>query len=138
MYTFMMFAAVEEPSTTYTILSTLMQPAVPYYVVINSLLELFVMLFVIFFNWKVDRKRRLYSLTGVGLYLVMRIWTYLVYAETRLDISSHTLSAADVEWFRRTLATDYRPILELVTQAFFILAALVPAHSIRDSEKRGK
>lgn len=138
MYTFMMFAAVEEPSTTYTILSALMQPAVPYYVVINSLLEMFIMLFVIFFNWNVDRKRRIFSLTGVGLYLVMRIWTYLVYAETRLAISSQTLSVADVEWFRRTLATDYRPVLELVTQAFFILAALVPAHSIRDSKKRGQ
>jgi hypothetical protein len=138
MYTFMMFAAVEEPSTTYAILSALMQPAVPYYVVINSLLELFVMLFVVFFNWRVDGKRRTFSLTGVGLYLVMRIWTYLVYAETRLAISTQALSMADVEWFRRTLATDYRPVLELVTQAFFILAALVPAHSIRDSEIRGQ
>ena len=138
MYTFMMFAAVEEPSTTYAILSALMQPAVPYYVVINSLLEMFIMLFVVFFNWNVDGKRRIFSLTGVGLYLVMRIWTYLVYAETRLDISTHTLSAADMEWFRRTLATDYRPVLELVTQAFFILAALVPVRSIREREIRGQ
>jgi hypothetical protein len=68
----------------------------------------------------------------------MRIWTYLVYAETRLDISTHTLSAADVEWFKRTLATDYRPILELVAQAFFILAALVPVRSIREREIRGQ
>lgn len=138
MYSFMMLAAVEEPSTTYAILSALMQPAVPYYVVINSLLELFVMLFVVFFNWRVDGKRRTFSLIGVGLYLAMRLWTYLVYAETRLDISTHTLSAADVEWFKRTLATDYRPILELVAQAFFILAALEPVRSIREREIRGQ
>lgn len=136
MYIFILNAAVEEPSTTYAILSALMQPAVPYYIVINSLLELFIMLLVIFFNWDVDRQRRIFSLTGVGLYLVMRIWTYLVYAETRLDISTQTLSAADVEWFRRTLATDYRPVLELVAQGFFILAALVPVGAARDRERR--
>jgi hypothetical protein len=135
MYEFMMRAAVEEPSTTYAILSALMQPAVPYYIIINSLLELFIMLLVVFFNWDVDRRRRTFSLIGVGLYLVMRIWTYLVYAETRLDISTQTLSAADVEWFKRTLATDFRPILELIAQGFFILAALVPVRLMRDGER---
>ena len=113
-----------------------MQPAVPYYIVINSLLELFIMLLVVFFNWNVDHRRRSFSLIAVGLYLVIRVWTYLVFAETRLDISNQTLSAADVEWFKRTLATDYRPILELITQGFFILAALVPVRSIRDRERR--
>jgi hypothetical protein len=126
MYIFMMSEAVGERSTTYAVLSALMQPAVPYYIVINSLLELFVMLSVVYFNWDADRKRRLYSLVGVGLYLVMRIWTYIVYAETRLDISTHSLSAADVEWFQRTLATDFRPMLVLIIQAFFVLAAFVP------------
>src|SRR5690606_9101597 len=93
MYIAMMLAAVAEPSMTYAGLSALMQPAVPFYIVLNSLLELLVMLLVVFSNWHVDRKRRMYSLIGVGLYLVMRIWTYLVYAEMRLEISTHTLSA---------------------------------------------
>jgi hypothetical protein len=31
----------------------------------------------------------------------MRIWTYLVFAETRLEISQHPLSQADVEWFKQ-------------------------------------
>ena len=135
MYIFMMSEVLDEPSTTYAVLSALMQPSVPFYIIINTTLELFIMLFVVFFNWNVDPKRRVFSLIGVGLYLVMRIWTYLVYAETRLDISTHTLSAADVEWFKRTLATDYRAILELISQSFFILAAMIPARSIRDGEK---
>lgn len=135
MYIFMMSEVLDEPSTTYAVLSALMQPSVPFYIIINTTLELFIMLFVVFFNWNVDRKRRIFSLIGVGLYLMMRIWTYLVYAETRLDISTHTLSAADVEWFKRTLATDYRAILELISQSFFILAAMIPARSTRDNER---
>jgi hypothetical protein len=136
MYGSMMNAVVEEPSTTYDLLSALMQPAIPYYIIINTPLELFIMLLVVFFNWNVDPKRRIFSLIGVGLYLVMRVWTYLVFAETRLDISMHTLSAADVEWFKQTLATDYRGILELISQGFFILAAMIPARSTRDKERR--
>lgn len=136
MYIFMMHAVVQEPSTTYAALSALMQPAVPYFIAINSLLELLIMLLVVFFNWDAGDKRRTLTLIGVGLYLVMRVWTYLVYAETRLDISTHTLSAADVEWFTRTLATDYRPVLVLITQAFFIFAALVPLRPMTDRARR--
>jgi len=138
MYGFMMNAAVEESSNTYALLSALMQPAVPYYIVINTPLELFIMLLVVFFNWNVDPKRRIYCLIGVGLYLVMRIWTYLVYAETRLGISTHALSAADVEWFKQTLTSDYRGILELITQGFFIIAAMIPVRSIRDRERESQ
>ncbi|MCC6167846.1 MAG: hypothetical protein IT329_11515 [Caldilineaceae bacterium] len=126
MYIAMMLAAVDEPSMTYAVLSALMQPAVPFYIVLNSLLELLVMLLVVFSNWQAGRKRRLYSLAGVGLYLVMRIWTYLVYAEMRLEISTHTLSAADVAWFKQTLAADYRPGLVLLILACFVLAAFAP------------
>jgi hypothetical protein len=135
MYIFMMSAVLDEPSMTYAALSALMQPSVPFYIIINTTLELFIMLFVVFFNWNVDPKRRVFSLIGVGLYLVMRIWTYLVYAETRLAISTQTLSASDVEWFKRTLATDYRAILELISQGFFILAIMIPARSTRDRER---
>ena len=135
MYGFMMSAVLDEPSTTYAVLSALMQPAVPYYIVINTPLELFIMLFVVFFNWNVDRKRRIFSLIGVGLYLLMRVWTYLVFAETRLEISTHVLSAADVDWFKRTMATDFRGILELITQGFFVVATMIPVRSTGDKER---
>lgn len=136
MYTFMLNAVLDEPSTTYDILSALMGPAVPYYISINSLLELFVIPFVIYFNWNVDRKRRTFSLIGVVLYLVMRVWTYLIFAETRLEISTQPLSEADVEWFKQTLASDYRVILELIMQIFFILAAFVPALPFSRKDER--
>lgn len=103
-----------------------MKPAVPYYIVINSLMELLIVPFAVFLNWDATPKRRTFILIGVVLYFVIRVWTYLVYAETRLEISEQALTAADVEWFKRTLATDYRVVLELISQAFFILAAFIP------------
>jgi hypothetical protein len=68
----------------------------------------------------------------------MRIWTYLVFAETRLAISTQTLSPADVEWFTRTLATDFRAVLELISQGFFILGAMIPARSNSERERWGQ
>jgi hypothetical protein len=135
-YIFMMNAALDEPSTTYAVLSALMRPAVPYYIVLNSLMELFIIPFVVFFNWDRNPKRRTYVTIGVILFLVMRVWTYLVFAATRLEISERALLPADVEWFKQTLATHYRVILILLTQAFFILAAFIPGKEDGKQENR--
>ncbi len=129
-YTFMMKAALDEPSTTYAVLSAIMKSAVPYYIIINTLMELLVIPFIIFLNWNTNPTRRNYIIIGFATYFVLRIWTYLVFAETRLEISQRTLSAADIEWFKQTLATDYRVILDLFTQVFFILAARVPIKKV--------
>lgn len=126
MYISMMNAALNEPSTTYAVLSALMRPAVPYYIVINTLIEVLLVPFAVFLNWNATPKRRTIILIAVVLYFVMRVWTYLVYAETRLEISERPLTDADVEWFKRTLEADYRVVLILISQAFFILAAFVP------------
>jgi hypothetical protein len=66
-------------------------------------------------------------LIAVVAYLVMRIWTYLVYAETRLEISQQPLTADDVAWFEQTLATDFRIVLLVITFIGFLLATFVPA-----------
>ena len=65
-------------------------------------------------------------LVGVTIYFAMRVWTYHVFAEARLDIARHTLSQVDGEWFKQTLATDFRPVLNVITFICLILAALVP------------
>ena len=56
----------------------------------------------------------------------MRVWTYLVFAEARLDIAQHALSPADVEWFKATLAMDLRVVLNLISYICLVLAALLP------------
>jgi hypothetical protein len=84
---------------------------------------------LVFWNWNTTPTRRTLILIGVATYFAMRIWTYLVYAETRLEISQLTLSAADVAWFKQTLTTDYRFVLHIIAQVCLILAAFVPISS---------
>ena len=104
-----------------------MQPAVPYYIVLNSAMDLLLVALIVFWNWNTGPRRRMLLLIGVIAYFVTRIWTYLVFAETRLKVSQQSLSATDVEGFRATLATDFRVVLEAIAQACSILAAFVPA-----------
>jgi hypothetical protein len=136
MYASLTSAALNEPSMTYAILSALMKPAVPYYIILNTLLELFLVSLIVFGNWDTGPKRKTLILIGVVSYLAMRIWTYLVFAETRLEISTQTLSEADVEWFKRTLATDFRIVLNMLTYVSFLLAAFVPFRSSGDTESK--
>jgi len=127
MYGSMMREALGEPSLTYAVLSALMQPAVPFYIVLNTTMELLLVPLLVFWNWDTSPRRKTLVVVGVIAYLVMRVWTYLVFAETRLDLSQHTLSAADVAWFEQTLATDFRIVLNLTTFTCFLLAAFVAA-----------
>jgi hypothetical protein len=126
MYAAMMTEALREPSTTYAVLSALMQPAVPFFIVLNSALELLLVPLIIFGNRSVVPKRRALILVGVAAYFAMRVWTYLVFAEARLEISQQTLSAADVAWFSQTLAVDFRIVLNAIACAGFLLAAFIP------------
>ena len=126
MYTWMMAAALNEPTTTYAVLSALMWPAVPFYITLNSAMELVLLALLVFWNWDVDARRRAFILVGVALYFAMRVWTYLVFAETRLDIAQHALSPADVEWFKQTLAMDFRVALTVITYVCLVAAALIP------------
>ena len=126
MYACMMVAALNEPSTTCATVSALMWPAVPFYITLNSIMELLIVGFLVFANWHTTPRRRALILLSVIVYFVMRVWTYLVFAEMRLDIARHTLSPADVEWFKSTLAMDFRIVLNLISFICLVLAALAP------------
>jgi hypothetical protein len=137
MYAWMMAAALSEPSTSSTVLSALMWPAVPFYIVLNSAMELFLLSLVVFWNWDTHRRRRMLIVAGVAVYFVMRVWTYLVFAETRLDIASHTLSPDDIEWFRQTLSGDFRIVLNIIVFALLLIAACIPPWRVRENVPRG-
>jgi hypothetical protein len=127
MYGWMMAAALSEPSTTYAVFSALMWPAVPFFITLNSTMEIVLVGLLVFCNWDSDPRRRALIVLGVAAYFVMRMWTYLVFAEPRLDIARHALSPADVEWFKATLAMDWRVVLNLISYICLVLAALLPA-----------
>ncbi len=126
MYIGMMREALAEPSTTYAVLAALMQPAVPFYIILNSAMELFLVALILFWNWRAGDTRRALVLFAAVAYLLMRVWTYLVYAEARLDLSQSPLSPEDVAWFESTLAADFRIVLNVITYVCLLLAAFRP------------
>jgi hypothetical protein len=126
MYGWMMAAAVNEPSTTYAVLSALMWPAVPFFITLNSAMASLIVAFLVLANWHATRRRRALILFSVVVYFAMRVWTYLVFAEARVDIARHALSPADVEWFKLTLSMDFRIALNLISFICLVLAALAP------------
>lgn len=125
MYGLLIEAALREPSTTNATLSALMRPAVPYFIAVNTLMEVLVIPLAVYWNWHVPKRRTLVVI-AVTAYFAMRVWSYLTYAPARLDISTRTLSAAEAEWFKETLKADYRGVLNVITHVAFILAAFVP------------
>jgi hypothetical protein len=113
-----------------------MQPAVPFFITLNTLMELLVISLIVFWNWDTRPNRRTLILIGVLVYFVHRIWTQLVYAEPRLEITLRPLSEADIEWFKQTLAIDYRVVLNSITYVCFLLAAFIPVRLHRSSEEK--
>jgi MFS family permease len=135
-YASMMNGALNDPSLTYSVLSALMQPAVPFYIILNTSMELFLVSLLVFWNWEADPKRRALIVIGVLAYFAMGIWTYLVFAESRLEISQRPLTPADVEWFKHSLAGDFRLVLNNIMYVCPIFAAFLPGHSHRAVEER--
>jgi MFS family permease len=124
----LMGAALNEPSTSYQTLSAMMAPTLPYFIIANNVLELIVAPSVVFVGWRPGRRRTL-LLAAVAGFFVVRIWTYLVYAERRTQTATGPLSADDVQWYKDTLVVDYRPVLLGLILVLFLMAAFLPAHS---------
>lgn len=125
MYVLMMRAAVDAPLA---VLSAMMQPAIPFFIVLNTPLELLLVPGAMFANWHSERRRPL-IVCGALSYYALRIWTYLVYVPARMEIASRSLTPSDVEWFQRSLSVDYRPLLVAVVLTAFTATAFRPETS---------
>jgi hypothetical protein len=104
-----MFAAVlGEPIVTGETLAAMMAPSVPFFVALNSALEL--MLFPVLLALCARRGvRAAVPVAAAAIaYLAMRVWTYAVFAAPRVEMTAAPLAPADIAWFERTLAADYR------------------------------
>lgn len=126
MYMLLFTSVLREPSATYAVLSSLMAPTVPFFIALNGALEILLIPMVIFLNWDAGRRRRLLVVGGSLVFLVHRVWTYLVYAAPRVETGTHPLTATDLEWYTQTLAVDYRVVLNLFIFALLLAAAFVP------------
>jgi hypothetical protein len=118
-------SVLREPSTTHVVLSAMMRPTVPFYIAVNTTIEAVLLPLVLFLNWNTEPARRGILIAAASIYVVQRIWTYVVYAERRLVTGTSPLSETDVEWYKRTLASDYRIILNAIVFVLFAVAAFL-------------
>ena len=121
MYVLLMTAAVTAPLA---VLSAMMQPAIPFFIILNAPLELLVVPGALVSNWRGGRRAPI--AIGAASYYALRVWTYLAYVPRRMAIASRPLTADDMEWFWRSLGVDYRPLLVAVVLVAFTAAAFVP------------
>jgi hypothetical protein len=122
MYGLLMRAAAVAPAE---VLSAMMQPTIPFFIILNTPLELVVVPCAIFANWQNHTRRRLILISAASFY-VLRIWSYLAYVPNRMEIASRALLPRDIEWFQRSMVVDYRPVLVAVVFVAFTIAAFVP------------
>jgi hypothetical protein len=124
----MLNGALDSSSLTGETLERTFMPSIPYYIVVNSILELVIIPIGIVLSWR-PGVRRVLVLAAAGLYFLMRVWTYLAFVPSRLswaesDHTTQALTAAE----RRQAADDLmlddpRWILLLVMFGFLVIAA---------------
>lgn len=130
LYMLVFGAVLAQETATYAVLSAMMGPTVPYFIVLNGVLEMLVVPLALALNLGAGRMRGLLVGLAALIYWSMRAWTYALFAEPRVTMSTATLSDADVAWFRETIATDYRVLLVALACLLLVLAALwrTPRH----------
>jgi hypothetical protein len=121
MYGLLMRAAAGAPGE---VLSAMMQPTIPFFIVLNTPLELAAVPCAILANWHNRTRTRLILIAAVSFY-ALRVWSYLVYVPNRVAIASRALSPTDVEWFQRSMEVDYRGLLLAVVFVGFTIVAFV-------------
>jgi hypothetical protein len=120
--------AMDSSSLTGETLESTFLPSIPYYIVVNSILELLVVPLVIVLSWR-PGARRVLVLAAAGLYFLMRVWTYLAFVPRRLGWaeSEHTTQVLTPAERRQAaddlMLDDPRWILLLATFAILVVAA---------------
>jgi hypothetical protein len=102
----------------------MMQPTIPFFIILNTPLELAAVPCAMLATWHNGTRRRLILVAAASFY-ALRIWSYLEYVPNRMAIASHPLSATDLEWFHRSMEVDYRGLLLAVVFVGFTIAAFV-------------
>jgi hypothetical protein len=123
LYMLVFDGVLDEPTATHAVLSAMMAPTVPYFIVLNGILEMLVVPLALALNLDGSLRGILVG-AAAFLYWLMRAWTYAIFAEPRMTMGSATLSDADVALFRETLASDQRVYMAALAALLLALAAL--------------
>lgn len=126
MYAMLISTAMNEPGTSDAVLAALMQPGIPYFIAVNSPMELLIVPLLLIANWDAPTSRRRLIFTAVVIYFLMRVWTYTVFAAPRVDMLDAPLTAEGLSWYERTAQSDQRGKMNVIMHLCLILAAFVP------------
>jgi hypothetical protein len=124
----MLGTALDSSSITAETMVTMFLPSIPIAIAANVPTELIVIPMLLVLGWR-PGIRRILLVTAAGLYFVLRIWTYLVFAPDRLDFaaaqrSTAVLTAAEKQEFAAALhVDDPRWIVNLGIFTVLLLAA---------------
>jgi hypothetical protein len=122
--------ALTSTSLTGDALEQMFLPSIPYYIAVNSILEILVIPLILYVGWRPGR-RRILIVAAAGLYFAMRVWTYIAFVPARLgwadsDHSTQPLTPAErSQAFDDLMLNDPRWIMLLVMFALLLLAALL-------------
>ncbi len=122
--------ALNSTSLTGEALEQMFLPSIPYYIAVNSILEILVIPLILYIAWRPGRRRTL-IVAAAALYFAMRVWTYLAFVPNRLgwadsEHSTQPLSSAErTQAFDDLMLNDPRWILLLVMLGLLLLAALL-------------
>jgi hypothetical protein len=122
--------ALNSTSLTGEALEQMFLPSIPYYIAVNSILEVLVIPLILYVGWRPGR-RRILIVAAAALYFAMRVWTYIAFVPARLGWADSDHSTGPLTPAERTQAqadlmlNDPRWILLLVMFGLLLLAALL-------------
>ena len=117
-------------SLTGEALEQMFLPSIPYYIAVNSILEILIIPLILYVAWRPGR-RRIVIVAAAALYFAMRVWTYIAFVPARIgwadsDHSTQPLTPAErTQAFDDLMLNDPRWILLLVMFGLLLLAALL-------------
>jgi hypothetical protein len=123
--------ALASGSLTGETLEAVLLPTIPYYIAVNSVLELLIIPAVLCFGWHRGKRRALIVAT-FALYFAMRVWTYLAFVPARMGWAEGEHAALPMSEAERAgaaddlMVDDPRWALLLLLLAVFVLAAHFP------------
>jgi hypothetical protein len=124
----MLGTALDTSSVTGEVVIAMFLPSIPIAILANAPTELVIVPVLLILGWR-RGTRRVLILVAAGLYFMLRIWTYLVFAGARLDFaeaehSTTRLTAAERAEFSDGLhVDDPRWIVNLAIFVVFLAAA---------------
>ncbi|MDG4826595.1 hypothetical protein O7635_32495 [Asanoa sp. WMMD1127] len=128
--------AMDSDSLTGETLVAMFLPSIPVAIAGNVPTELLVVPGLLILGWR-PGVRRILILAAAGLYLVIRVWSYLVFVSGRLDFaaaerSTTPLTAAErADYVDQLHLNDPRWVLNLAVFGIFLAAAHVPRFAAR-------